>query len=156
MKSFELIYTSLIGVIIGSIIVVGIIVAPIIFHTEVILEAELLSNFQEGLIQSEIFIRFNYILLTLSLFVLIMETYYFIKKRDFVMYIISLIAVLSSFLFIFYFTNEILNFNNLGESATKSDEFKYIHKASVIDFKVMLTTFVLLIGYKGYKKFKMS
>jgi hypothetical protein len=151
MKVFNTIYLTLIGIAIGAIIVTGIVVAPIMFHTENILGSEILSNFQEGLVQSEIFVRFNYILLSVTLIVAIVETYYFVKKRDFIMYLLALVSIISSFLFVFYFTTEILNFNKLGEASTKTAEFKSIHKSSVMDFKVMLLSFILLVGYKGYK-----
>ena len=57
----------------GGVLVLGALVAPVIFHTDKILFEMLLDNYNAGKIMAEIFHRFSYWLYFVALFVVLYE-----------------------------------------------------------------------------------
>jgi len=145
--------------IIGAELILGIIVAPAIFYPQNLIGEGVLSIFQSGLIMSEIFAKFAYILFAICVINFLYELYaYFVCDLSFRLrfskLILSLIILILAGFFLFYFTAYILDAQNLGESATKSKEFIQIHSASeaVMKIIVLMQIFLYFLSFKIAKK----
>ena len=129
----------------GAIVVLGAVVAPVIFSSEVILEIALLGNYSEGIIMSEIFRRFGYWVYFLAFFVAVYELIMYKKgQRDAVIFGSSVTVVFSSLMFSTVYSPKIISMQRLGIEATQSDTFKNIHIASELDFKILATALLIL------------
>ena len=129
----------------GAVVILGVIVAPTIFHTDKILDLALLSNYSEGVIMSEIFRRFGYWLYFLAFFVFAYESYMYKQgQRDAVAFGSSVTVLFSSLMFSGIYSPKIISMQKLGVEATKSDTFKNIHLASEFDFKILAIALLIL------------
>ncbi|WP_243877454.1 DUF4149 domain-containing protein, partial [Helicobacter pylori] len=73
-KKFGLgVYLLLLGILGGSLIILGAIVAPIVFKASSILPELNLTPFESGKLMAQIFVRFNYLLGTIGFVVLLYE-----------------------------------------------------------------------------------
>ncbi len=147
----------LLASLVGIELFLGIVVAKVIFYPQ--MGESVLSTFQSGLLMSEIFVKFGFVLLAISLFNLLFELYSFFKdaakfQLRFSKLALSLLVFILSLLFVFYFSAYILNSQALGESATKSDEFKSMHTASEVVMKIILIMqiFLYFLSFKIAKK----
>lgn len=138
----RLFYQFLLAGLIGLELTLGILVAPLIFHPEKVGVINTLNQFQSGLIMTQLFVQMGYILLGVSLFSLIFELFSF--KKHLLRPILSISIILLACVFVFYFTDFILQAQNLGESATQSKEFRSIHKWGEWTLKLIVALQILL------------
>lgn len=119
----------------------GAVVAPIIFHSELIFGVKMLSRFEAGLMMSEIFSRFNYILLTTAALIVAFEGFLAVNKKSSpLMMVLSIVNISAIGLYAFVFTPQIIGYQALGERAISSSEFDTIHRLAELDFKILLIT----------------
>ncbi len=149
----------LLAAMIGIELILGIVVAPVIFYPVNFIGEGVLSHFQSGLMMTQIFIKMGYLLIFVSIFNLLFEIYSFIKEDmkfqiKFSKLILSILILILSLAFILYFTNTIVELQNLGDQATKSQEFLSIHNASEVVIKIILLmqVFLYFLSFKIAKK----
>ncbi|MCK9455510.1 MAG: DUF4149 domain-containing protein [Sulfurimonas sp.] len=138
-------YFTLLAASFGAVLVLGTIVAPIVFNTDKILYSILLDNYNAGIIMGEIFRRFSYWLYFLAFFVAIYELLMYKNgQRDAIIFGSSVTVVFSALMFSAVYSPKILSMQILGVEATQSDTFKNIHLASELDFKILATALLIL------------
>jgi len=135
------------GVTLGAGLFAGIVVAPTIFHSEVLLGSELLTRFQEGLLMTQVFERLAYLV---NFLVILAIFYEVIKFKSFEntkwSMIFTFLVAASGLLFTSYYIPQILEMQVLGEAMTQSDAFESVHKGSELNFKLFaFSTLALLI-----------
>jgi len=129
----------------GAVIVLGAIVAPIVFHTDRILEIALIDNYNAGIIMGTIFHRFSYWLYFTAFFIIVYEAVmYKSGKRDNIIFVAVVTTVFSSLMFSAVYSPKILAMQSLGREATQSDTFNNIHIASELDFKMLAVGLIVL------------
>lgn len=140
-------YLLLIAASFGGVLVLGALVAPVVFHTDAILSGVLLDHYNEGIIMGEIFHRFSYWVYFLAFYVVVYEGWmYKHGNRDAVTLISAFVTVFTALLFSAVYSPRILEMQALGAEATQSDTFANLHTASEIDFKILaVALFVLFI-----------
>ena len=149
----------LLAALVGIELIVGIVVAKVIFYPQNLIGEGVLSLFQSGLMMSQIFIQFGYVLIVISLINFLFELYSYFKDEAkfqlrFSKLALSLLIFILSLFFVFYFTAFIIQAQALGESATQSDEFKSMHAASEVVMKIILImqVFLYFLSFKIAKK----
>ncbi|MFV0480803.1 MAG: DUF4149 domain-containing protein [Campylobacteraceae bacterium] len=148
-------YLLFIGILVGVELSVGALVAPVIFYPTSFLGEGVLTHFQSGILMTQIFLRFNLLLMVITLFLLSFEVYiYFSKRFDFIGAVFLFIALVGSLLFVLYFTPYIVDAQKLGAAATASEEFRNIHKASELVIKVVLFAQIALFFRRIWVEFK--
>jgi len=151
LKWIDIFYIIFLGVTLGLVLTLGAIVAPTIFHSENYLQKELLSHYQEGLLMSAIFVKANYFLNMIAIFIILREAYsYKLFQRDKIVLASASTAVFAILMFTFYYTPDILAYQAAGEEMTKSDIFANIHKGSEIDFMLLAFALFALIARRLY------
>ena len=138
-------YLIMLGVSAGMILALGALSAPVVFHANDFLNESLLSHYQMGLIMSEIFDRFSYILLVVTIFIAMFEWRSFWYERDKYTSMIVFIFLSTSFLFMFYYLPDILKMQALGEEATQTKAFLGMHMGSELAFQVVLFALLALL-----------
>ena len=134
----ELAYLLILGASLGAVLVLGIIVASVIFNSEHYLSMALLDHYNEGMLMGEIFHRFSYWTYALSIIVVVYEAWeYRALRRDAVAQIAALVVLGTSLMFSGVYAPKILQMQALGVEATMSDAFDALHKASELDFKIL-------------------
>lgn len=138
-------YLIILAATFGAVIVLGAIVAPIVFHSDRVLNAVLLDNYNAGIIMGEIFRRFSYWVYFLAFFVTAYELIMYKRgQRDIVIFGSSVTVVFSALMFSAVYSPKILSMQRLGIEATQSDTFKNVHMASELDFKILAFGLLLL------------
>jgi hypothetical protein len=138
-------YLVMLAATFGAVMVLGAIVAPIVFNTDKILIGMLMDNYNAGIIMGEIFHRFSYWLYATTIGVFIYEAaLYKSGQRDAIAFGASASVVFSSLMFSSVYAPKILAMQALGAEATQSDTFENIHKASEIDFKILAIALIIL------------
>lgn len=140
-------YLIILGATLGAGLLAGIVVAPTIFNSELLLGSELLSRFQEGLLMTQVFERLAYLVNVMVLFVVIYEV---IKWKSFESdrwtSMATFFVVASGLMFTSYYIPDILQMQSAGEAMTQSDAFLNTHKGSELNFKLFaFATLALLI-----------
>ncbi len=134
----ELLYLLFLGAALGAVLVLGIVVASVVFNSENYLPVALLDHYNEGILMGEIFHRFSYLIYALSFIVVVYEVLeYRALRRDAIAQIAAFIVVATSLMFSAVYSPKILEMQSLGVDATMSEEFDALHKASEIDFKIL-------------------
>lgn len=129
----------------GAVIVLGAIVAPVVFHPNKILVDITLNNYNAGIIMGEVFHRFSYWIYIVAIWVSLYEMLmYKMGQRDAIAFGASVTVVFSSLMFSVVYSPKILDMQAIGEEATLSDTFKNIHLASEIDFKILAVALIVL------------
>ncbi len=142
---FDLTYLLVIAATLGAVLVLGIFVAPVVFHTETLLSVALLDNYNEGVIMSEVFRRFTYWTYLTILYVAAFELYeYKMMRRDKIAALSAFAAVFSMLLFSAVYTPKILEMQAEGLEATMSEAFNALHNGSELAFKVLAVSLVVL------------
>ncbi len=143
----DIFYIMFMGTVLGSALFAGAVVAPTIFKSELLFDIEVLTHLQEGIIMSNIFIKFNYLLKIFILFTVAYEIYLY-KNMDRSLFRVStlFIFISTAILFTDYYTPQILELIESGESS--SELFKNLHFASELDFKIMTLALLILLGLK--------
>ncbi len=142
-KVMTIIYIIMLGAILGASIYAGAVVAPTIFHSELFLGGEIISNFQEGLIMTVNFEKLGFVINFMVFFVLFYEA---TKWKNFELdrwtLISAFVVVATGLLFTSYYIPDIIEMQLGGEVMTKSDAFINTHIGSEINFKIF--SFALL------------
>ncbi|NOR58248.1 MAG: DUF4149 domain-containing protein [Sulfurimonas sp.] len=129
----------------GAVIILGAVVAPVIFHSDKILVDMTLDHYNSGILMGEIFHRFSYWLYVVASGVLVYEAImYKIGQRDAIAFASAVTVVFSSLMFSSVYSPKILSMQAIGVEATQSDTFQNIHMASELDFKILAVALVVL------------
>ena len=143
-------YLLLIALTAGAVAVLGVIVAAVVFHSEFYLTIPLLSRYEEGKIMGEIFRQFSYWAYFMTLIIVGYEmSLYKMMKIDKVSILASIATVSTLLLFAAVYTPKILDYQAKGESAI-DQSFEALHKASELDFKILLATLIILFLRRIY------
>ncbi|HHS92118.1 MAG TPA: DUF4149 domain-containing protein [Campylobacterales bacterium] len=151
MKSYfrilTIIFIITLGVTLGAGLLAGIVVAPTIFKSEVLLGTELLTRFQEGLLMTQVFERLAYLV---NFLVVVAVLYEVIKFKAFEntrwSMLFTFLVAASGLLFTSYYIPQILEMQHAGEAMTLSETFENVHKASEWNFKLFaVSTLGLMI-----------
>lgn len=130
----------------GAVLVLGAFVAPVVFNADVLFNLLQMGRFEEGLIMAEIFRRFSYWLYFSAFFVVMYELYLFkIMQRDKVAFLSASVVVFCIALFNGVYTPKILQMQSQGEEAMNTSAFESLHKASELDFKILLIALLVLV-----------
>ena len=142
----DVVYLFIIAATAGAILTLGAFSAPVIFHIKE------LTHYQEGVVMAEIFRRFGYWLYFTLFAIILYEGYRFkILKRDNIITATVGVVIFTTLMFTVVYTPAILQMQALGEAATQSKEFSNIHKASEIDFQLLLAALVVLFVRRYYR-----
>lgn len=150
------IYLFLLAALVGMEFVLGVFVAPAIFYSQRFIPDVSLTHFQSGIIMTQIFIKYNYVLLFVSSFSMLFELINLkgqecihVKISSFALSFINLALAL---IFVFYFTQFILDAQSKGVEATIGNaDFDMIHKASEYSMKLMMIVQFLLFFIRSLK-----
>ena len=139
-------YLILLSAVLGAGLFAGIVVAPVTFHTEQWLGADVLTRFQEGQIMTENFLRLSFLVNMLIVFVVLYEGYKFKKfERDTVTQVATFFVLATGLLFSQYYIPDIIAMQEQGVEMTKSVAFINTHKGSEINFKIFSLALLVLI-----------
>jgi hypothetical protein len=139
-------YLILLSAVLGAGLFAGIVVAPVTFHTEQWLGADVLTRFQEGQIMTENFLRLSFLVNVLIVFVVVYEGYKFKKfERDTVTQVATFFVLATGLLFSQYYIPDIISMQEQGVEMTKSVAFINTHKGSEINFKIFSLALLVLI-----------
>lgn len=148
--SIDITYLLFLGMSAGAVLVLGVIVAAVVFHSEMFLTLPLLSRYEEGKIMGEIFRRFSYWGYAMALFIILYELYrYKLMQIDKIAILSAMVAVASALMYAAVYVPKILEYQSLGEEAI-DEGFEALHKASEIDFKILLVALLVLFGRRAY------
>ncbi|MDD5212407.1 MAG: DUF4149 domain-containing protein [Sulfuricurvum sp.] len=147
----DVLYLLTVGMTGGAVLILGAFVAAVIFHSEVYLSIPLLSRYEEGKIMGEIFRRFTYWGYIMAVIIVWYEIVRFKAMQiDRVSILSALGSVSTLLLFSGVYSPKMLEFQQLGELAMMNNSFESLHKASEIDFKIMLVMLLVLFGRRAY------
>ena len=139
-------YLILLSAMLGAGLYAGIVVAPVTFNTDQWIGAELLTQFQEGQIMTENFLRLSYLVNIVLVFVVLYEGYKFKKfERDILTQVATFLVLATGLLFSQYYIPDIIAMQEQGVEATKSVAFINTHKGSEINFKIFSLALLVLI-----------
>jgi len=146
-KILTMIFIITLGTVLGAGLLAGIVVAPTIFHSELLLGSELLSKYQEGLLMTSVFEKLAY---AVNFLVVIAILYEVIKYKAFESDRWSLMTTFlvagTGLMFTSYYLPDILDMQRMGEAKTLSSAFVHTHLGSEINFKIFaFSTLALLI-----------
>jgi len=129
----------------GGVLVLGALVAPVVFHTDKITVDLIIDNYNAGIIMGEIFHRFSYWIYFLATFVILYEVVqYKMGQRDAISFASAVTVIFASLMFSGIYAPKILSMQAMGIEATQSDTFHNIHIASEIDFKILAVALLVL------------
>ena len=138
-------YLLVLGMSLGAVIVLGAIVAPVVFHSDRYLVEMMIDHYNMGIIMGEIFHRFSYWIYFLAFYIALYEAYMYKQgQRDATLFAAAFSAFFSALMFSAVYAPKILIMQSMGREATQSDTFANIHIASEIDFKILAITLLLL------------
>lgn len=146
----DITYLLLIGMSTGAVLVLGVFVAAVVFHSELYLTMPILSRYEEGKIMGEIFRRFSYWGYFMSAVIALYELSRYKMMQIDKIAILSAMGTVGTFLlFSAVYTPKILEYQARGESAIDAS-FEALHKASEIDFKILLAMMIILFMRRAY------
>src|SRR3989338_1681439 len=109
-------YLLLIAMSAGAVLVLGVFVAAVVFHSELYLSVALLSRYEEGKIMGEIFHRFTYWAYFMSVVIAVYEvSHYKVMQIDKVAILSALGSIGTLLLFSAVYTPKILEYQARGE-----------------------------------------
>lgn len=148
MKSLMVIYLAMLGIAIGVEIAAGAFIAPVIFFPQQYLGEGVLTHFQSGILMTQVFLKMNILLGFIALYSIIYEVQVWMmcKNYDLLSFILSLAIVISTGLFLFYYTPFIVHAQQLGAAETTTEIFAKMHKESewVMKFLMMVQAGLLI------------
>ena len=141
-------YLFILALALGAGIFAGAVTAPVVFHANDFIPGALLSRYDMGSLMSEIFRRLAFIVDASLLMIIVDEGIKLAKKqKEWFGTLMGVLAVISGYLFSFYFVPEILTLQKGGAESTASAAFEALHQSSELWFKIYLlavaTLFVL-------------
>lgn len=138
-------YLLVLGMSLGAVLVLGIVVAAVVFNTDKLPMEILVDRYNAGIIMGEIFHRFSYWTYFLVAFVGLYEAYmYKTGQRDAIVFAAALSVIFSALMFSGVYSPKILEMQAKGIQATQSDAFENLHRASEIDFKILAVGLIVL------------
>jgi len=142
MKSFMVIYLAMLGVAIGIEIAAGAFIAPVIFFPQKYLGDGVLTHFQSGILMTQVFLKMNLVIGFITLYSIIYEVQVWMmcKNYDFISFLLSLVMVVTTGLFLFYYTPFIVHAQQLGAVETTTEVFANMHKQSEWVMKLLMVT----------------
>ncbi|RAZ52982.1 DUF4149 domain-containing protein [Campylobacter hyointestinalis] len=150
MRNLKNSYLFLLALIIGVEISIGAFLAPVLFFPAKYIGEGVLSLFQSGQLMTQVFLKYNTLLIAVCLVSIIYELINLIKNKEdsfnfkFSAFMLSFIVLGLASSFVFYFTPYIVNAQSLGELATTTNDFARIHKVSEIVMKIMIIAQTIL------------
>ena len=156
MVKFRSFYLFLLGICIGAELAIGIFMAPVIFYPSQYIGEGVLSHYQSGQLMTQVFLKYNILLIFISSLILLFEIVNLKGSESFnykiSAFFLSLIIALLAMSFVFYFTPYILQAQKIGAEATATAEFLSMHKASEFVMKAMLLPQVALYFIRARKE----
>lgn len=132
-------YLWILGIAIGTIIALGVLVAPVIFKAALYLPELPLTKFQSGILMTQIFVKSTYILNFTAVAILVYEFASFkLGYTRPLFWLFGGISLMAILLFTLYYTPYIIEAQNLGAEATQSPAFASMHAQSEWVFKILL------------------
>ncbi|MEA1879876.1 MAG: DUF4149 domain-containing protein [Campylobacterota bacterium] len=139
-------YLMLLSAVLGMILYAGIVVTSVTFNTHLYVGAELLTQFQEGQVMTENFLRLSYVVNVLIVAVVLYEGYKFKKfERDTVTKVATFFVLATGLLFSQYYIPDIVAMQAQGEAMTQSEAFLNTHKGSELNSKIFALSLLVLI-----------
>ncbi len=139
-------YLIFLSGVLGAFLYAGIVVTAVTFHTDAWLGAEVLTQFQEGQIMTENFVRLAYVVNVLIIAVVLYEGYKFKKfERDTLTHVAVFFVLATALLFAHYYIPDIVAMQAAGEEMTKTEAFVNTHKGSEINAKIFAVALLVLI-----------
>lgn len=151
-KAFiDVLYILFIGTTIGAVLVLGSVVAAVVFHSEIFLSVPLLSRYEEGKIMGEIFRRFSYWGYFMTAVIALYEiSRYKVMQIDKISILSAMGSIGTLLLFSAVYTPKILEYQGQGEAVMMDHSFEALHKASEIDFQILLAMLTVLFFRRAY------
>lgn len=147
----DVFYLLTLGMTAGAVLIVGAFVTAVVFHSELYLSVPLLSRYEEGKIMGEIFRRFSYWGYFMTAVIVIYEvSRYKVMQIDKIAILSALGSIGTLLLFSAVYTPKILEYQTQGEAIMMDNSFEALHKASEIDFKILLVMLLILFGRRAY------
>jgi len=148
-------YLILLSGVLGAILYAGIVVTSVTFNTHLYVGSELLTQFQEGQVMTENFLRLSYVVNVLLVVVALYEGYKFKKfERDTLTSVATFFVLATALLFSQYYIPDIVSMQAQGEEMTESLAFLNTHKGSEINSKIFAFSLLLLIAQNMRKACK--
>ncbi len=145
-KIATMVYLIVLSATLGAGLFAGIVVAPVTFNTHEWLGVEVLTQFQEGQIMTENFVRLSYLVNVTVVAVALYEGYkYKMFERDIYTQVATLVVIFAGLMFGHYYLPDILEMQAQGEAVTQSEIFINAHKGSEINFKIFSFALLVLI-----------
>lgn len=140
MKSFMVIYLAMLGIAIGVEIAAGAFIAPVIFFPQKYLGDGVLTHFQSGILMTQVFLKMNLVIGFVALYSIIYEVQVWMmcKNYDLLSFVLSLVTVIATGLFLFYYTPFIVHAQQLGAAETTTEFFAKMHKESEWVMKLLI------------------
>ena len=139
-------YLIFLSGVLGAMLYAGIVVTSVTFNTHLYVGSELLTQFQEGQVMTENFLRLSYVVNVLLVVVALYEGYKFKKfERDTLTSVATFFVLATALLFSQYYIPDIVSMQAQGEEMTKSLAFMNTHKGSEINSKIFAFSLLLLI-----------
>ncbi len=151
-RNITMAYLIFLSAVLGASLYAGAVVAPVTFNTEDIFGSSILSQFQEGMIMTENFVRLSY-LVTISVIAAVIYEGYKYKKgeRDMLTFVALFLVLATGLMFSYYYLPDIIMMQQAGEEMTKTQLFIDTHNGSEINFKIY-TFALLLLLVRNFKK----
>ncbi|AHJ13300.1 DUF4149 domain-containing protein [Sulfurospirillum multivorans] len=152
MRSFMVIYLVMLGIAIGVEIAAGAFIAPVIFFPQKYLGEGVLSHFQSGILMTQVFLKMNLVIGFAALYSIIYEVQVFMMRKnyDFLSFFLSLVIVVGTGLFLFYYTPFIVHAQQLGAMETTTEAFASMHKQSEWVMKALMVAQFGLFIRRGW------
>jgi len=152
MKSFMVIYLVMLGIAMGVEIAAGAFIAPVIFFPQKYLGEGILSHFQSGILMTQVFLKMNLVIGFVALYSIIYEVQVWMMRKnyDFLSFFLSLIIVVATGLFLFYYTPFIVHAQQLGSDQTTTEVFASMHKQSEWIMKALMVAQFVLFVRRGW------
>lgn len=140
MRSFMVIYLVMLGIAMGVEIAAGAFIAPMIFFPQKYLGEGVLSHFQSGILMTQVFLKMNLVIGFAALYSIIYEVQVFMMRKnyDFLSFFLSLVIVVGTGLFLYYYTPFIVHAQQLGAMETTTEAFASMHKQSEWVMKALM------------------
>ncbi len=139
-------YLIFLSAVLGMMLYAGIVVTSVTFNTHLYLGAELLTQFQEGQIMTENFLRLSYVVNLLVVVVVLYEGYKYKKfEREKLTLVATFFVLATGLLFAHYYIPDIIAMQAQGEKMTQSIAFVNTHKGSEINAKIFAVSLLVLV-----------
>ncbi|WP_263833089.1 DUF4149 domain-containing protein [Sulfurospirillum oryzae] len=140
MKSIMVIYLAMLGIAMGVEIAAGAFIAPVIFFPHKYLGEGVLTHFQSGILMTQVFLKMNIVIGFVALYSIIYEVQVWMMRKnyDFLSFLLSFVIVITTGLFLFYYTPFIVHAQQLGAIETTTEAFATMHKQSEWVMKALM------------------